>query len=536
MSKISKKLLKKSLYTLIIILLLYSSLWALISYKIVNSINSNFAGKRAPIGESSAFMFSRASVAGYPFNIAFNVHELSEDTESAIIIHDDVLKVGYSLLSREIFMKYEGRSVARAKPIDSGFGSELTGKYYTSIGSIPFLSLLKFVFTNNDIFYLVKSIKHISSNSSDVEVKDIVDRSLITQKAKSNLHIDITQHKNYFSFQDFKNDIPKRIDVKYKTSSKDTGPVFKKPVPFSIVYGTYLGSNKGYEFEGSAETKAKVLDIAKIYSTLNIDVKKLNFYDSYFSCEGRLGVNNKLSENGHIETNIKYDTDLKIKKNFINDLNSNIMAAIKNVPHRSPAYVYINQYLQHDITKLNIDTDKDPLKLSLDLSIKSNGGQETFYIIDKLGLSYQDKFIEAKADFSDDYKNESIKGALQTGKIVDIIEYLVNSYTDIQKNPDEELSNGFWISFYLDYLDTISNSKNLQEEFHQFSFDIKLDANKAKFGKYNLTQGRILYYQKLFEHLKTYYQNKEEAIKYLRSYAPDYINDPKVFEIIIGTK
>lgn len=536
MSKTSNKFGKYLLYALGIVFILYSCLWLLVSMKITNGINSNFAGKPININDTNSIKFSRASFHGFPFRIEVSIHDLIEQSPGTLIHHESDFNIGYSFLNGSLYTRYEGKSTAHSLPIESGFGADIEGKYYIT-AEIPMrASLLRSIITGLNLSHILYQIKSLDVVAQGVKARDKVDNSLIVDESNTEFALKINHHRSYNSMEDFKTDIPRSINLKLKTSSKDTSAVFRKPLPFSIVYGTHLGSNKGYETDMDFHTDAHILDPKEIYSRLSVKAHKINFYDSYLESRGGFEFKQVPSENSDRIASFKYNSEISIKDSFVKDIDENIKSIIKNIPKNSQAYYFVTLANKYDITKLRIDTKTVPLKVSVDSKIIAGADKKNIIDIEKLTISYADKSADLKLRVTNDVKGDPISGVIQTQNLADIAEYFVSNYRAMIKYPDQELSDDFWASFYVGYIETIANSVNREADNVLLEFNITNDIPKSRLGKYDLAQGRIVYYRTLLKHLETYYQSRDEAIKYLRSNAPAYIKEPKIFEKITGVK
>lgn len=252
---------KYILIFLVVLLACYCSCWYYIISNIKNDINARYATQKiyvkALVNTEEYFItFDKASITGFPFEMALNLHGWKEESKGALISYHSPIKIGYSFTNQHAYIAYDGEIDAAYKPLASSFGAILKIKNYLIKLDIPLTrKLLSAISKMTDSGELVNYIKGIEVATGGVQITDKQENELFSDKEYEKLNFTFVPAKYYLTLQGLLNEIPSEYTVNYSVKTKPVKFSFR-PIPVSLLYG-FLNLPSDFSASGKIKTEAK---------------------------------------------------------------------------------------------------------------------------------------------------------------------------------------------------------------------------------------------------------------------------------------
>lgn len=524
LNKIGKWLLV--LFTILFVI--YTLFWVLVTYTIANNLHKTYAGKKFALSEGATVYFEKARAAGYPFKFMVDFIGFEEENEETVITHKAPFTVGYNLLRQVIFSEYQGDSIAKHKPLESGFGARVEGKYRIQ-AKVPFNSTLIQVFLSKaEPIEMINYVNDFNLTSRDVHIYDLIDKSIIIKDADLDLKFSVLHNKYYDTLDELLEDIPDDYLLSFSATTKDAAPA-RRPVPFSVIYWTYLPTDFTYDIDLDFHTKAKHFSFEDIFDNFSVKTNKLDFYSKMESSKSELFLKrfNKNGSEHKIEFN--YKTKLKLGQEFNEHISTSIQQIMDSIPPNSPA-LKIEEFLQRmDLAEIDLSTGEDEIDFHISANINKEA-EKTYVDVSRLEISVKDKGIGVKARLSNNFAGEWINGIVQVLSLEEVTEYITKSYFRIFKERGDPIimTDNFWVSLYVDYLKLIANNYNEDNGSATFEFKMNKDVEKSIWGKYTAPESDLFFYRKLYAHLKPYTSSENERLEMFRRMVPSSVDSPEI--------
>jgi hypothetical protein len=532
--KTLKKILKWAAIIFVPLFVIYILIWAGISVTLSNLLNKEYARKNIDISDAASIRFGSVKISGFPFNLDVEFHDFVEENNSTIVTHSSPLVLGYNLITQTLSSHYKGESIARYKPLDSGFGVKVLGEYRIH-AFVPLNStFFRIIVLKQEPFEIVNYINDLHIKSTNVDMRDLVDNSIIIEDANLHLRLGVKHHRYYDSLEELLHAIPQDYSVKATASTKNSSDI-SRLVPFSIVYWAYLPFNFKYDFDAELHTDSKEFEIKEIIDNVQIKTNKMEYNSDFQNVVSKLSLTNNTSEEGTREFNIDYSSKIMLLEGFTKYLINSVTSIVSKLPSGGPAVV-AKEYLRGlDLSALNIDTKQEPIDLHLNAVFTKYPNSKIEANLEDFGMHFQGAGFNFKAFVDTASGAENLKGVVAIAEWQKVISYVAKSYESVRNLPDFEIyTDDFWARFYVDFMESIANDVNHETSNLTIKFDITKDVFKSEIGKYSWPETKLLYYAKLFEHtLAACDKDRDEALKKFRMIIPSEINDPKILEKVI---
>lgn len=529
MSKIDK-IIKWLLIFITIIFVFYTLFWVLVTFTIAHKLEKEYSGKKIILSNDYSIYFSKVNSRGFPFKFMLEFVGFKEESSGSLITHREPLRVGYDILDQQIFSEYSGESISQYKPLETGFGARIEGSYFMH-AKIPInITLLEVLTRQAPSIELLNFINNFHIKSKDVHIYDLVDDSMIIADADLDAKLSIDHHEYYENIEEFLSDIPNDYHFSLSATTKDAAPG-RRAIPFSIVYWTYLPTDFEYDIDIDFHTDAKKFSQKDILDNFTLKTNKMRFYSKKESTDSNLILSKKEDPNKGQEIKLEYSTKLKLGPEFNEYIAAFIDAIIKNIPKNSP--LTIVKYYLNKINVGNIDLNTGDDVIDFAFNVSALRQQDKMHVtLPILSIFAKDKGIEFAGNFNNNFGTEWFTGTFQIPHLEEVINYLVKSYFKIIKSHNSPIimHDQFWADFYIDYLKSIANNYDQESDHASIEFKLNKDVEKTKWGRYTAPESNLLYYRKLYQHLKPYTSSKSERIGLFRKMVPGNIDNPEILE------
>ena len=315
---------KYILIFLVVLLVFYCSCWYYIISNIKNDINARYATQKiyvkALVNTEEYFItFDKASITGFPFDMALNLHGWKEESKGAIISYHSPIKIGYSFTNQHAYIAYDGEIDAAYKPLASSFGAILKIKNYLIKLDIPLTrKLLSAISKMTDSGELVNYIKDIEVATGEVQIIDKQENELFSDKEYEKLNFTFVPAKYYLTLQDLLNEIPSEYTVNYSVKTKPVKFSFR-PIPVSLLYG-FFNLPSDFSASGKVKIKTEAKKAEELFSNFNAEVEvafsapKIDL--NYFKLLFKTG----LSPEKRKGTALSIDSKIRLKDSFFEEL------------------------------------------------------------------------------------------------------------------------------------------------------------------------------------------------------------------------
>jgi hypothetical protein len=353
---------------------------------------------------------------------------------------------------------------------------------------------------------------------------------MIIADADLDAKLSIDHHEYYDSMEEFLNDIPNDYHFSLSATTKDAAPE-RRSVPFSIVYWTYLPTDFEYDIDVDFHTDAKKFSMEDIMKNFTLKTNKMRFYSKKESTDSNLILSKKEDSNKGDEIKLEYDTKLKLGPEFNEFIVGFIDAIIKNIPKNSPLTI-VKYYLNKiNVNNIDLNTGDNVIDFAFNVNALKNLDKMNV-TIPILSIFVKDKGIDFAGNFSNNFGVEWFSGTCNIPRLEEVMNYLVKSYFKIMKSHSGPImmSDQFWTDFYIDYLKSIANHYDAESDHASIEIKLNKDVAKTKWGRYTAPEANLLYYRKLYKHLKSHTNSKSERMDLFRKMVPSNIDNPEILE------
>jgi len=170
---------KAAKYSLILLILfsLYCLSWYVSSWILCKELEKYSSELKVRLMSTDiTYSFQKAVPYGFPFKIGAKIIGLHEDAQAYHTSHDGLVTTGYDLVKQGVFFENTGQSIARVRPLNSGFGSivNVSSSYFVKLGltktfyqllvkQIPVFELMNFIdriqFVSKDSKFMICQMK-----------------------------------------------------------------------------------------------------------------------------------------------------------------------------------------------------------------------------------------------------------------------------------------------------------------------------------------------------------------------------------------
>ncbi len=315
---------KYILIFLVVLLVFYCSCWYYIISNIKNDINARYATQKiyvkALVNTEEYFItFDKASITGFPFDMALNLHGWKEESKGAIISYHSPIKIGYSFTNQHAYIAYDGEIDAAYKPLASSFGAILKIKNYLIKLDIPLTrKLLSAISKMTDSGELVNYIKDIEVATGEVQIIDKQENELFSDKEYEKLNFTFVPAKYYLTLQDLLNEIPSEYTVNYSVKTKPVKFSFR-PIPVSLLYG-FFNLPSDFSASGKVKIKTEAKKAEELFSNFNAEVEVVFSAPKIDLNSFKLLFKTGLSPEKRKGTALSIDSKIRLKDSFFEEL------------------------------------------------------------------------------------------------------------------------------------------------------------------------------------------------------------------------
>lgn len=315
---------KYILIFLVVLLVFYCSCWYYIISNIKNDINARYATQKiyvkALVNTEEYFItFDKASITGFPFDMALNLHGWKEESKGAIISYHSPIKIGYSFTNQHAYIAYDGEIDAAYKPLASSFGAILKIKNYLIKLDIPLTrKLLSAISKMTDSGELVNYIKGIEVATGGVQITDKQENELFSDKEYEKLNFTFVPAKYYLTLQDLLNEIPSEYTVNYSVKTKPVKFSFR-PIPVSLLYG-FFNLPSDFSASGKVKIKTEAKKAEELFSNFNAEVEVAFSAPKIDLNSFKLLFKTGLSPEKRKGTALSIDSKIRLKDSFFEEL------------------------------------------------------------------------------------------------------------------------------------------------------------------------------------------------------------------------
>ena len=315
---------KYILIFLVVLLVFYCSCWYYIISNIKNDINARYATQKiyvkALVNTEEYFItFDKASITGFPFDMALNLHGWKEESKGALISYHSPIKIGYSFTNQHAYIAYDGEIDAAYKPLASSFGAILKIKNYLIKLDIPLTrKLLSAISKMTDSGELVNYIKGIEVATGGVQITDKQENELFSDKEYEKLNFTFVPAKYYLTLEDLLNEIPSEYTVNYSVKTKPVKFSFR-PIPVSLLYG-FFNLPSDFSASGKVKIKTEAKKAEELFSNFNAEVEVAFSAPKIDLNSFKLLFKTGLSPEKRKGTALSIDSKIRLKDSFFEEL------------------------------------------------------------------------------------------------------------------------------------------------------------------------------------------------------------------------
>ncbi len=370
---------KYILIFLVVLLACYCSCWYYIISNIRNDINARYATQKiyvkALVNTEEYFItFDKASITGFPFDMALNLHGWKEESKGAIISYHSPIKIGYSFTNQHAYIAYDGEIDAAYKPLASSFGAILKIKNYLIKLDIPLTrKLLSAISKMTDSGELVNYIKGIEVATGGVQITDKQENELFSDKEYEKLNFTFVPAKYYLTLEDLLNEIPSEYTVNYSVKTKPVKFSFR-PIPVSLLYG-FFNLPSDFSASGKVKIKTEAKKAEELFSNFNAEVEVAFSAPKIDLNSFKLLFKTGLSPEKRKGTALSIDSKIRLKDSFFEELFKKY-EAIKPRVISTHAGRLVDQEVSYIISNKDIfrfkDLENSDYFLNLDLETTNN--------------------------------------------------------------------------------------------------------------------------------------------------------------------
>lgn len=521
--------------------LFYGAFWLYVMYNIHNIVQSYSKEPQHILNASNNtsyyIMFSNATLEGFPFKLGLKIHDVVEDDLDGRITHKAPLNIGYDIKKQSFYISYTGESTAMAKPLESGFGSQINGSYYYHIYCPISLSFFKLLLSEDirkgNAFELINMVKSIAFHVEHIKVTDLTDQNLLFSGNLS-FNLSVPGMPYYKSIDDIMNNIPGHYHI-ISTAQIDKVVKGKKLSPLSLIYGPLSPYFVTHQLDVDLVTTSKTPNITDILSNIEVKTNKWTYSDSSESVDTNTYYKSIANlKEGNISIKFNQQSNSKPCEGFfdskIEQLRDVGLALMQSDKANSFQYILEpflknpKQYIPHNI---NIPKNIETI-ISFDIQGKDN---KIDVNINKLSITADDIGLQfnnyTEIDSMLKWKTKGMLSILNYKTLVDGITTYINDARDNKKSAEELKMHQ---TVYRELIKLLSHHPNSSSDDVFIDYEFGTNYFAGKIGKYTLPQVRALYYKILYSQALDIAKKTLDFKKTLHNLIPEIVNQKDLFE------
>lgn len=536
---------KYILIFLVVLLACYCSCWYYIISNIRNDINARYATQKiyvkALVNTEEYFItFDKASITGFPFDMALNLHGWKEESKGALISYHSPIKIGYSFTNQHAYIAYDGEIDAAYKPLASSFGAILKIKNYLIKLDIPLTrKLLSAISKMTDSGELVNYIKGIEVATGGVQITDKQENELFSDKEYEKLNFTFVPAKYYLTLEDLLNEIPSEYTVNYSVKTKPVKFSFR-PIPVSLLYG-FFNLPSDFSASGKVKIKTEAKKAEELFSNFNAEVEVAFSAPKIDLNSFKLLFKTGLSPEKRKGTALSIDSKIRLKDSFFEELFKKY-EAIKPRVISTHAGRLVDQEVSYIISNKDIfrfkDLENSDYFLNLDLETTNNSKGPLVKLNDFSIYSGESGFkLTYRSQFNymngTNWKADGVLLIKNYPVVVDFNSNYILRFGDFRFLSDP--ARNLYIDVNKAFLKQISDYPTSTSNDLSFDYSISTDNwSEGKIGSSKIVQlpelYKILLYKKLFNVIDLH----GDILIQIKKLLPNFDENEPVFKKILA--
>lgn len=536
-----RKTLLSTLAIIAIFTLIYSALWFTLIISISNEINRLYANriintKAMGSNQEYSIIFRKISSYGFPFKLAVQIIGWREESKDTLIEFSAPIHVGYDLLKQNLFISYSGKAIGHYKPISLNFGAIFKNPNTIFTVSIPLsIKLIKILIQKRDLFQIINFIQNIELKSKGTEILDLYDNKILYKEAFSTIAFSFEKNKYYQDIDDFKNNIPQRLDINYTTKILASN-MYNRRVPASILLYHFAWPT-AVDLDTRLYIKTTKSQISEFAKDLEIEVLPTKFSIDILDSATSLLYKSEIQQD-RINSYIKLRSTINLKSGFSKTILDTIPFILNN-----PAISVLGlgklatelQYINNNKEKFSLTAlENRPYIFDLDINFTNNANKQLAAQINNLSLfSNNTGFrLTSECSLNDVFKDFDIKGLVvfnNYAKIINLVTNYVFKFKKFEKFSDDSLD--VYKEGIKCFLRTISDHPDSNSD--DISFEYKLNSSNIKKGEIGTVEFEKvlpLYYLSLYNKATKKIRAGDDVVTRVKELVPDFDEHQKLLK------
>jgi len=520
----------------VISVLIYSALWFYIALTLSAELNTSFADKKHQLlkgisDNSYYFTFHKAKPEGFPFKFGIQLQNVVEEDIDGVITHNQPLYIGYDIFKQRVYVSYQGHSAARAKPLESGYGTDIEGKYDYYFACPMNMKLLHMLYNADSGFEIINFIKSFTFNVAHIKVIDALEKSLLFKASNMVLSLHIPDMPYYHKIDELFNNIPGHYHI-FSSAQIDDIAYGKKLSSLSLVYGPLSTHFLTHKIDVDLYTAAKTFNISDILKNLEVKTNSFDYSDNTESSSNKSYYKSEFVNN-HLSLQLQHSSTTKPKTGFFEHKLEQwhaIAQALLQIAPRQITSLILEPFLANSkkyLPKNNILPETITTNIDLSFAGQSNKFQlsvkDISCLVDGIGFSLSNT---SHVDTEMQWQTQGLLSLYGYQQAIDSITSYMN---DIDAHPNVERLEMYRTS-YKDFARAISNHPESKSKDIFLDYEFSAANPVGKISSYTVPQVLGLYYQMLYSHALSIAQKSPDFTQKLQTLLPDIANKPEILE------
>jgi hypothetical protein len=536
-----RKTLFFALAIIAIFTLIYSALWFALITSISNDINQHYAGRTINtkiMGDNKNYSISFREIKshGFPFKVAIQIIGWREESKDTLIEFNTPIYLGYDLLKQNLFLSYYGEAIGYYKPISLNFGAIFKNPSTIFTIKLPLsIKLLKVLIQKKDLFQIINFIQNMELKSKGAEILDLYDNKILYKEDFSVITFSFDKKRYYTDIDDFKKNIPQRLDINYTTKILLSN-MYDRRVPAGILLYR-LAWPTAIEFDTKLLIKTTKSQISEVANDLEIELLptkcSIDILDSVTSLLYKSTI---LQDKRN--SYIKLSSTINLKSGFSKTILDTIPLALNN-----PAISVLGletlatelQHINNNKEMFSLATlENRPYILDLNVNFTNNANKQLAAQINNLSLFSNDTGFRFTSEFSlnNVFKDFDIKGLVVFNNYAKIFNFMTNyifKFKKFEKFSDDSLD--VYKEGTMSFLRTISDHPDANSR--DISFEYKLNSSNVKkwrIGTVDFQKVLPLYYLSLYSKAAMKIRAGDDTVTRIKELVPDFNEHQKLLK------
>ncbi|XVN42036.1 MAG: hypothetical protein RCG15_04960 [Candidatus Rickettsia vulgarisii] len=526
---------------LAILFLLYTTVWFVTAISISHVINKEYAGKDINVTSLKSdkreyyIKFYKISTYGFPFKIGFQIINWQEEGEETLIEFLTPIYIGYDFIKQSFFFNFSGKAIGHYKPIDLKFGSIFNSKNYSASIRMPLsLKLLRLFFQKKDVFELINFIKEIRLQSDKTQILDLYDQKKLYEEDYTNILFSFDKSKYYTNLEDFKNNVPQKLNVTYSTKIIESNIIARR-IPAGLFLHRYT-----WPFAFSIDSKFYIKTNQPLLSEFHKDFEINCFHSDIISNTQKsfttLILKNKITGLGNNDTYLKINSKIDLKTGFNDSFFNFIQYLLVYLPEFPTNLPLIDElkYIKDNKEKFSlIDLENRQYLFDTDINFITRPQNVAKIDINNFSIYSNNTGFRLSSEFSlSSFQKLNINGVVLLNNYTKPTSIITNYIFNLGKfKTFSDTSKDIYKTATQNFLKSISDHPSSNSE--DISFEYKLDSDnmqRAKIGSMDLDKITPLYYLALYREALKYINKGDVLSEKMPKLIPDFNQHQKLFQ------